>query len=162
MYAIIQSRGRQVKVTPGATVTVDGTLGEPGKEVTLHQVLLIAKDGGEMLAGAPFVASARVVGVVDGLARTEDSRVQEEAPQGHAPHEGTPRAAHAGPDQGHRRSSALREGMNTVMAHKKGQGSSRNGRDSNSQRLGVKRHDGNLVTGGSISCASAGDGSVPA
>ena len=37
-----------------------------------------------------------------------------------------------------------------VMAHKKGQGSSRNGRDSNSQRLGVKKHDGNIVTGGSI------------
>ena len=36
------------------------------------------------------------------------------------------------------------------MAHKKGQGSSRNGRDSHSQRLGVKRFDGNLVTGGSI------------
>ena len=36
------------------------------------------------------------------------------------------------------------------MATKKGQGSSRNGRDSNSQRLGVKRFDGNIVTGGSI------------
>ena len=36
------------------------------------------------------------------------------------------------------------------MATKKGQGSSRNGRDSNSQRLGVKRHDGNIVPGGSI------------
>jgi large subunit ribosomal protein L27 len=36
------------------------------------------------------------------------------------------------------------------MAHKKGQGSSRNGRDSNSQRLGVKRFGGNIVTGGSI------------
>ena len=36
------------------------------------------------------------------------------------------------------------------MAHKKGQGSSRNGRDSNSQRLGIKAHDGNLVTGGTI------------
>jgi large subunit ribosomal protein L27 len=36
------------------------------------------------------------------------------------------------------------------MATKKGQGSSRNGRDSNAQRLGVKRHDGNIVTGGSI------------
>ena len=36
------------------------------------------------------------------------------------------------------------------MAHKKGQGSSRNGRDSNSQRLGVKEHDGKLVPGGSI------------
>ncbi len=36
------------------------------------------------------------------------------------------------------------------MASKKGQGSSRNGRDSNAQRLGVKRFDGNFVTGGSI------------
>jgi large subunit ribosomal protein L27 len=36
------------------------------------------------------------------------------------------------------------------MAHKKGQGSSRNGRDSASQRLGVKRFDGNIVTGGAI------------
>jgi large subunit ribosomal protein L27 len=36
------------------------------------------------------------------------------------------------------------------MAHKKGQGSSRNGRDSNSQHLGVKRFGGQQVTGGSI------------
>ena len=36
------------------------------------------------------------------------------------------------------------------MAHKKGLGSSRNGRDSNSQRLGVKRFDGQFVPGGSI------------
>ena len=36
------------------------------------------------------------------------------------------------------------------MAHKKGGGSSRNGRDSNSQRLGVKRFDGQLVRAGTI------------
>jgi large subunit ribosomal protein L27 len=36
------------------------------------------------------------------------------------------------------------------MAHKKGQGSSRNGRDSNSQRLGVKRFSGQVVSGGAI------------
>ena len=36
------------------------------------------------------------------------------------------------------------------MAHKKGQGSSRNGRDSNAQRLGVKRFAGQVVPGGSI------------
>ena len=36
------------------------------------------------------------------------------------------------------------------MAHKKGLGSSRNGRDSNAQRLGVKRFDGQVVTAGSI------------
>lgn len=36
------------------------------------------------------------------------------------------------------------------MAHKKGVGSSRNGRDSASKRLGVKRFDGQLVSAGSI------------
>jgi large subunit ribosomal protein L27 len=36
------------------------------------------------------------------------------------------------------------------MAHKKGQGSSRNGRDSNAQRLGVKAFGGERVNGGSI------------
>jgi len=36
------------------------------------------------------------------------------------------------------------------MAHKKGQGSSRNGRDSNSQRRGVKAYGGQFITAGSI------------
>jgi large subunit ribosomal protein L27 len=36
------------------------------------------------------------------------------------------------------------------MAHKKGLGSSKNGRDSNAQRLGVKKFSGEVVTGGSI------------
>ena len=36
------------------------------------------------------------------------------------------------------------------MAHKKGLGSSKNGRDSNAQRLGVKRFGGEFVSGGSI------------
>ncbi len=36
------------------------------------------------------------------------------------------------------------------MAHKKGQGSSRNGRDSNPQYRGVKRHDGQVVLAGNI------------
>ncbi|MBX3394696.1 MAG: 50S ribosomal protein L27 [Phycisphaerae bacterium] len=36
------------------------------------------------------------------------------------------------------------------MAHKKGQGSTKNGRDSNPQFLGLKRHDGEMVTIGTI------------
>jgi large subunit ribosomal protein L27 len=36
------------------------------------------------------------------------------------------------------------------MAHKKGTGSTRNGRDSNAKRLGVKRYGGEVVTAGSI------------
>ncbi len=37
-----------------------------------------------------------------------------------------------------------------LFAHKKGVGSSRNGRDSEAKRLGVKRHDGQLVAAGNI------------
>ena len=37
-----------------------------------------------------------------------------------------------------------------LFAHKKGGGSTKNGRDSNAQRLGVKAYDGETVTGGSI------------
>ena len=47
------------------------------------------------------------------------------------------------------------------MAHKKGQGSSRNGRDSNSQRLGVKAFAGQMVTGGSILVRQHGTGFFP-
>ena len=75
MYAIIQARGRQLKVTPGAVVEVDGTPAETGSEFTFDQVLLVEKDAGDIIAGAPFVANARVVGVVDGEARGPKLRV---------------------------------------------------------------------------------------
>ena len=42
------------------------------------------------------------------------------------------------------------------MAHKKGQGSSRNGRDSNSQRLGIKLFGGQHAKAGSIICRQHG------
>lgn len=75
MYAIVQAGGRQVKVVPGGFITVDGTAGEPGAELTFDQVLLVEKDDGEVVAGAPFVANARIVGVVDGETRGPKLRV---------------------------------------------------------------------------------------
>ena len=75
MYAIIQARGRQLKVAPGAIVEVDGTPGERGSEFAFDQVLLLERDGGDIVAGAPFVAGARVLGVVDGDARGPKLRV---------------------------------------------------------------------------------------
>jgi large subunit ribosomal protein L21 len=75
VYAIIQARGRQLKVTPGAIIEVDGTPGEIGSEFSFDQVLLVEKDAGDILAGAPFVANAKVVGVVDGEARGPKIRV---------------------------------------------------------------------------------------
>ena len=75
MYAIIQSGGHQIRVTKGGTAIVAGTVGEPGDAVTLEQVLLVERDGGEILAGAPFVANARITAVVDGEKRGPKIRV---------------------------------------------------------------------------------------
>jgi large subunit ribosomal protein L21 len=75
VYAIVQARGRQLKVTPGTVVEVDGTPGDAGSAFTFDQVLLVGKDAGDVVAGAPFVAGARVVGVVDGEARGPKLRV---------------------------------------------------------------------------------------
>lgn len=75
MYAIVQASGRQVKVAPGTVVTLDGVAGERGTELTLDRVLLVEKDGGEIVAGAPLVADARVRGVVEGEARGPKIRV---------------------------------------------------------------------------------------
>lgn len=47
------------------------------------------------------------------------------------------------------------------MAHKKGGGSSRNGRDSNAQRLGVKAYGGQYVTAGSIIVRQRGTRLMP-
>ena len=75
MYAIVNANGRQVRVTPGGIAVVDGTAGEPGAELTLTEVLLVEKDGGEVLAGAPFVANARITAVVEGESRGPKIRV---------------------------------------------------------------------------------------
>lgn len=47
------------------------------------------------------------------------------------------------------------------MAHKKGQGSSRNGRDSNGQRRGIKRYGGEQVTAGNILVRQVGSRYMP-
>jgi large subunit ribosomal protein L21 len=75
MFAIIQTGGRQLKVTPGGIAMVEGTAGEAGAELTFDRVLLVEKEAGDIVAGAPFVANARVVGVVDGEARGPKIRV---------------------------------------------------------------------------------------
>jgi large subunit ribosomal protein L21 len=75
VFAIIESGGRQLKVSKGSVVTVDRFEAEPGQEVSIDRVLVLEKDGGEILAGAPFVADVRVLGVVDGEARGPKIRV---------------------------------------------------------------------------------------
>jgi len=75
VFAIIQSGGRQIKVTPGTVITVDRIDAEAGQEVSIDRVLVLEKDGGEILAGSPFVADVKVVGIVDGESRGPKIRV---------------------------------------------------------------------------------------
>jgi large subunit ribosomal protein L21 len=76
VFAIIQSGGRQLKVAPGEVITVDRIVdAEAGQEVSIDQVLVLEKDGGEVLAGAPFVANVKVLGIIDGESRGPKIRV---------------------------------------------------------------------------------------
>ncbi len=65
MYAIIQNGGRQLRVEPGAVVSVDGRPASAGDEIVFEQVLFVAGDDGHFVAGSPLVKGTRVVGTVD-------------------------------------------------------------------------------------------------
>jgi large subunit ribosomal protein L21 len=75
VFAIIESGGRQLKVSKGSVFTVDHFDAEPGQEVSIDRVLVLEKDGGEILAGAPFVADVKVLGIVEGESRGPKIRV---------------------------------------------------------------------------------------
>jgi large subunit ribosomal protein L21 len=62
-------------MSPGTKVTVDRLAGEPGHEVSFDRVLLVEKDDGEVVAGAPYVEGARVLAIVDGEVRGPKIRV---------------------------------------------------------------------------------------
>lgn len=59
MYAVVETGGKQVRVSEGQTVRVERIHGEPGQEVILDRVLLVS--GEKTLVGSPWVPGARVV-----------------------------------------------------------------------------------------------------
>lgn len=75
MYAIIDSGGRQVRVEPGAVVSVDRRPEPAGESVTFNSVLFVASDDGAFISGSPHVAGATVTAVVDGAAQGKKIRV---------------------------------------------------------------------------------------
>ncbi|MBI2201257.1 MAG: 50S ribosomal protein L21 [Armatimonadetes bacterium] len=68
MYAVIETGGKQYKVEKGTTVQVERLDAEPGKELTLDRVLLVA-DGERVEVGAPVVKGAKVQAKVVGHGR---------------------------------------------------------------------------------------------
>ncbi|MBM4294132.1 MAG: 50S ribosomal protein L21 [Deltaproteobacteria bacterium] len=59
MYAIIQTGGKQYRVSPGDVLRVERLPGERGDEITLDQVLMVS-DGQEFRVGVPLVENAAV------------------------------------------------------------------------------------------------------
>ena len=70
MYAIIQSGSRQFRVKKGDLIYVDCLDAQPGQQVDLQDVLLISRDDGQVILGAPvvpgYVVKAQYVAEVKG------------------------------------------------------------------------------------------------
>ena len=75
VYAIIESGGRQLRVEPGAVVTVYHIPEPAGEPVTFDNVLFVASDDGAFVSGSPHVAGATVTGIVDGEEQGKKIRV---------------------------------------------------------------------------------------
>ncbi len=75
MFAIVEAGGRQQKVAPGTVVVVDRLAVDPGAEVMFDRVLLIEREGGDVVAGRPYVSGAMVTGVVESQTKGKKIRV---------------------------------------------------------------------------------------
>jgi len=63
MYAVVETGGKQYRVSPGDTLEVETLPGDVGAEVELGKVLVISNDSGEMLAGDE-VADSKVTATI--------------------------------------------------------------------------------------------------
>jgi len=70
MYAVIETGGKQYRVTPGETIQVDTIPGEVGSEVTLDRVLAVSNDAKELAVGEA-ARTARVRGRIVAHGRGE-------------------------------------------------------------------------------------------
>jgi large subunit ribosomal protein L21 len=68
MYAVIETGGKQHRVTPGETIEVENLAGEPGTEIEFGRVLAVSTDENQLLAGAA-VAQAKVKATITGHGR---------------------------------------------------------------------------------------------
>ena len=173
MYAIVRCGGRQEKVALDEVVTVDKLPGEVGSSITLPALLVV--DGDRVISDPAEVGRYQVTAdIVGDAAGPKINMIHYRNKTGYRRRLGHRQrytqvritgigteATSAGGQgwrcqgqrgqerrRGHR--PPRRRRRRTEMAHKKGASSSRNGRDSKAQRLGVKRYGGQLVNAGEI------------
>jgi large subunit ribosomal protein L21 len=70
MEAVIASGGKQYRVTPGQVISVEKLPGDRGGTVEFRSVLLVTRDGGDVVTGADALKSALVKGEVVRQARS--------------------------------------------------------------------------------------------
>lgn len=80
MYAVVETGGKQYRVSPGASIKVDliktpeGVIIADGEKIELERVLMVANDDQGYSIGAPLVANAKIIArVVSGLEK--DSKI---------------------------------------------------------------------------------------
>lgn len=74
VFAVIETGGKQYRVTEGDTVKIEKLAGEAGDKVTFDKVLL-TDDGMTTTLGTPYISSAKVVGVIKTQGRADKVRV---------------------------------------------------------------------------------------
>ena len=70
MEAVIATGGKQYRVTPGQVISVEKLPGDAGGQVEFRSVLLVTRDGGDVVSGAEALKSALVKGEVVRQARS--------------------------------------------------------------------------------------------
>ncbi|NPV72014.1 MAG: 50S ribosomal protein L21 [Firmicutes bacterium] len=65
MYAIVETGGKQYRVSEGDRITVEKIKAGPGQPVEFDKVLYVQKDDGESIVGKPLVEGAKVVAKVE-------------------------------------------------------------------------------------------------
>ena len=75
MYAIIKTGGKQYRVTPGDSITVEKLDGNVGDAIAITDVLMINSEKGAII-GAPVVEGASVTGTITGQDKGKKIRIQ--------------------------------------------------------------------------------------
>ncbi len=151
MYAVIETGGKQRRVQVGEVVRVERLAGDAGAAVVFDRVLLVERRRRCASRRADRGRARSSAGTV-----VEQDRGKKILIYTYKKRENSNRRATGSSSGLHARSRSTRSRPSRdreiarTMAHKKAGGSSRNGRDSHSQRLGVKRFAGELVRGGTI------------
>ncbi len=152
MYAIVKVGGKQYRVETGDSLVVDRMHEDEGAKVALEPLLLA--DGDNTVFEGDELEKVKVEATVTGHERGEKIRVLKFKPKSnykrHQGHRSELTRLEIGEIKKLSRKPAKKREGRLEMAHKKGLGSSRNGRDSNAKRLGVKVFAGQTVHGGEI------------